>query len=1085
MLAFMLISAVSFSAYMRYSRLPSSFLRRSSASRMLAKAALAEAIDEIDGAIGNNPHPGVGTRMPRRGVGSLSADLDGIQNEDMRTRNTWLHHVYIGTNAVSEADLNNKLVDPDETVSTLTLEGLAYIPPAMVNEARYYSRRSRAGIWKNLGFDAGRYAFCAIDVSDQFDVNLLSAKVPRNSSPSGRISLAYLFESGEEHTSSGQDPKGWDNFLEKDAKVRQNSSAELVVSDAGKGQNVSAQQNDAYVPFVSVADFNLALHDKKPLGWESPFGKFIENGGDFYNGAGVTDPTGSSADKVKRMSFVADSHFPSSASARATRATDLCDISNFDEQPFTLDDLTLENFPVERLVDNPAYESARRIADKTSFFGLAALYDYLDANNVPVSLAMPSVERAPMICGISAVNMANSKLAIKKETNETTPPDGAAQFECERTYTYFINGEELSKFIDDGSFKVTLAYPFRRGVDLLDPTAPFKFTLEGQLSVFLAREGAIGFRSGGGSLSPSKNLFTDPANVNNGNNGVLRIPLKFDFTSATFDNVMTDDSAVRNSDAIISMSNAKGVLMEYLEQNPLLTVRWKWLRTRNEETRQYEPLNPPGDPEYAQSSLSVVTPGGNAEALNDFLGNRQEKLVVASALWLRVKNDNDKTVDLVPAALADDDALNNANNANAAIIADIVGRDPLMLVTANAGNPLLVSCNDLEAASGSGGTPINLDFTMNVQCIDPRWNWAPEHWYRSADPVTKDTWLTAVRNFVNKDGRDRDIFLATSDAGYLQSVYELAFLPRFTDLQNYGNDQVCGNMERLNGTFNDFETSPELVRNRGMMWRSYHPYATDAGADRDPFEELRIVNDGGGFRINPYSKDLNVLMGAFANTPVDWWAASTTTEENGQANGRMQYLPQSDKLDAKQFNQEFAFSAMNADAKVKWKGLESIAKRFQDLVRQRIQKKGDATVAETWMDVFDGVEYSGRPTGSEKDPNKMSKVEELDVNESLDWDNESMFCGVNTSELLDGGDKLYDVDRKFLYGFWRECFAAKQQLFLVFVRAEPAMMGGGAAGQTPPQLGARAVALVWRDPTKSPDEMTPHRTRVLFYRQFD
>ena len=49
-------------------------------------------------------------------------------------------------------------------------------------------------------------------------------------------------------------------------------------------------------------------------------------------------------------------------------------------------------------------------------------------------------------------------------------------------------------------------------------------------------------------------------------------------------------------------------------------------------------------------------------------------------------------------------------------------------------------------------------------------------------------------------------------------------------------------------------------------------------------------------------------------------------------------------------------------------------------------------------------------------------------------------------------------------------------------------------GQTPPQLGGRAVALVWRDPTVTRNDVSgtqtsggprPHRTRILFYRQFD
>ena len=49
------------------------------------------------------------------------------------------------------------------------------------------------------------------------------------------------------------------------------------------------------------------------------------------------------------------------------------------------------------------------------------------------------------------------------------------------------------------------------------------------------------------------------------------------------------------------------------------------------------------------------------------------------------------------------------------------------------------------------------------------------------------------------------------------------------------------------------------------------------------------------------------------------------------------------------------------------------------------------------------------------------------------------------------------------------------------------MLGGGTADQLPPQLGARAVALVWRDPTTSSGTTGgyPHRTRLLFYRPLD
>ena len=105
----------------------------------------------------------------------------------------------------------------------------------------------------------------------------------------------------------------------------------------------------------------------------------------------------------------------------------------------------------------------------------------------------------------------------------------------------------------------------------------------------------------------------------------------------------------------------------------------------------------------------------------------------------------------------------------------------------------------------------------------------------------------------------------------------------------------------------------------------------------------------------------------------------------------------------------------------------------------------------------------------------------------LGWynDGEGEFLGVKTTGNT---DEMWDADRKFLYGFWRDCFDAKQQLFLIFVRAEPLLLGGGTADQLPPQLGARAVALVWRDPataTSGTENGYPHRTRLLFYKPLD
>jgi len=334
-----------------------------------------------------------------------------------------------------------------------------------------------------------------------------------------------------------------------------------------------------------------------------------------------------------------------------------------------------------------------------------------------------------------------------------------------------------------------------------------------------------------------------------------------------------------------------------------------------------------------------------------------------------------------------------------------------------------------------------------LMVADPRFNYAPEHWFTVNDEIDGDYWL--AHNMIGAGSRNRDIFLATSDAGYLQSIYELAFLPRFTNLRTYGGTVASGNMSAPNSR-SDYGASADNALNSGLMWRSYDPF----DVDEDAFDELPFSSAGTGMKINPYSDSTNIVMGAFANTPVDWRRASTNV-----VNGAKDYSA----MTAKEFNSKYAWNGYGASGtRFEWEDLELVAQRFIYEVRHG------------------GNNYNWKNAW-----------------QNMGWDNAD-----NTGEELLGGlefggstVKFRDCDRKFLYGYWRDCFAAKQQLFLVFVRAEPMMMGGDMVGQVPPQLGGRAVALVWRDPTATSSTGTsatgtsnegyPHRTRVLFYRQFD
>ena len=101
-----------------------------------------------------------------------SVEVDG------RSRNLWRGRVLLATNRVE---------DVGKTVPVLTMESLAYIPPPLVNEARYWSRKTPTAAWQSIPYDVGRYAYCAIDVSDYFDVNRLTASYPRSSAANRRI----------------------------------------------------------------------------------------------------------------------------------------------------------------------------------------------------------------------------------------------------------------------------------------------------------------------------------------------------------------------------------------------------------------------------------------------------------------------------------------------------------------------------------------------------------------------------------------------------------------------------------------------------------------------------------------------------------------------------------------------------------------------------------------------------------------------------------------------------------------------------------------------------------------------------------
>ena len=236
--------------------------------------------------------------------------------------------------------------------------------------------------------------------------------------------------------------------------------------------------------------------------------------------------------------------------------------------------------------------------------------------------------------------------------------------------------------------------------------------------------------------------------------------------------------------------------------------------------------------------------------------------------------------------------------------------------------------------------------------------------------------------------------------------------------------------------------------------------------------------------MNPYSEDMTVLAAAFANTPCDYWTT-----------GRIAAGMKSDNDDFREIVDELGDKNTSGDP------INNLKEAFESSFCEKNVDSASRMEAQDVLAIARNVSNAIRAAAPVR--SWESVYDEL-FEISLDYDDAKVFMGTTLNNC-----PLYSVDRKFLYSYWRECFANKQQLFLIFVRAEATALGGPGEG-TPSQQGGRAVALVWREPQAynvgtNPEnthadnesgwgrrynwdsviERRPHRMRVLFYHQFD
>ena len=1036
MAAFMMVSAVSFAIYMRESRVPSSQLRRQIAARYLMKAALANAINRIDGhgalermvwddknnkdsssllieGVYDDPYPGVGP--------NTNVKIEGLSRDQLHIAgNHWVDRVFTPFSSVS----------PEETVPVLTLEALAYLPPAIINEVRLASRKTRTAKWANLSYELGRYAFCAVNVSDCFDLNRLSAGNRRTSAAGQRINMSTLFRNG--------------------------GLSDLNAGYANQLDSILDRAGD--IPFVSLADFNL-------VAGKSPFSPFCS-----YIGGGSTIYEQGDAPALSNALFTVDTWFP--PTNRVNTAVKRYNLAA--QQPFN------QIVPDKGLMavvtgQNQFYTDLQK---HIGVIGMCCLYDYLDSDHRPLSFCIPSTETVPMVVGLGLLH--NGQIAPASdivETREGKYKDDVPATDTTPKISYVRRARRyaVKKLRGSGPVHLTglVSYPFLR---TKDKGYDSSFTGEALVSFWWGPESIDSRLAEDCLIHPTGKVDWD-MNSNRIKDGLITAK------------VMIQNLDLKVVDNPKDETETLGKFNEQIDNMPTdvdLALFWHVeefeqregaAEKRLDEYYSFDGVNKspfvPRDKDgKVESWWDTRVKAAAAEfptvADGRFSGDPQSKVkpgemnttpyVLHVTADMIIKDKENKIVDVVPARLSDDEEL----GAGAISLPDdfFGGGSPILEFRGD--RTIAFSKESAEAYKEGAEEFKRWD---RLYCVDPRFNWAPEHWFAMSGGqgvASKEDWIAKVNGLLGGNDRDHDIFLFTSDQEYLQSIGELMFLPYL----GWGNG---GGFETYRSEFtgefdgssfaNRVNVSGNVGTCRNMFWTSY-------GADEIyGFDgEMEVVSGLGDFRVNPFSDDVRVLMAALANTPYDYYVASTN--ENSAVN-------------------KFANADLNESLKHAFNEKTAVAKMEDDVL---------------W-DLADAMHNRFRAKATSGSSDWASAFDNLGWYDGQKGDDQLSLFGVE----LEDGHPLYGVDRKFLYSYWRECFQNRQQLFLVFLRAEPLTVGGssGAALESA-QLGARGVALVWRDPAKPSGTrvsressgtsdswysggkgVAPHRTRVLFYHQFE
>jgi len=393
-LSFMMISAVAFAIYMRIERQASSNYRHAASARHMLNSALYRAMDEIDSEL--------------RAV--------NVNGPNPRKFPTWPGRVR--TSAVVNS------ADNGGNARVLTLGALSYIPGIFLNDVRYYAVKPqnanpnqsyKGAKWRPLsmplvnmeGLNAyeeavvGRYAYICINLSDMLNVNF--CKAAARDADLNRISIGHLFK------------------------------------DEAQRKKFDERVKDTDISYSTLQDFYACMFEMGDASlFNSPWHEYLDTGDDYA-------PFRNAARHILMTDGEVRAEPPDNPAAHnILTVPPITDINLTALQP--IPDVRFQGTFGASLAAAVAGNISGTAAGSITAIMPTLLADYIDDDDVPKALNMPSVEMVPMISQISVPPLAQAFITTRAGKNADGDDITIYTLDLTRLNSTFANVELMWPF---------------------------------------------------------------------------------------------------------------------------------------------------------------------------------------------------------------------------------------------------------------------------------------------------------------------------------------------------------------------------------------------------------------------------------------------------------------------------------------------------------------------------------------------------------------------------------------------------------------------------------------------------------------